>query len=132
MDESIALKYVAGFSLSLLTIIWGIIRQEAKKTEDALDKKATTVSVDEVKSNHTIAIRDIKEHFQRIIDRNHSDYQERIRELNERQDREVDWLKEEIGKLGDNLQHMRQEQVLANQDIMRNIQQIATNLRGPK
>jgi hypothetical protein len=132
MDETHALQYALCIAGALLTIIWGMIRQEAKKTSEALEKKATTISVDEVKANNVIALRDVKEHFQRIIDRNHSDYQERIRELNERQDREVDWLKEEIGKLGDNLQHMRQEQVLANQDIMRNIQQLATNLRGTK
>jgi heme oxygenase len=136
MDETHALQYALCIAGALLTVIWAMLRHEAKKTEDALEKKASCIEVAEAKANHAVALKDVKDHFQKIIDRNHDDYRERIHELNERQDREVDWLKQELSKLGDNIQVMRQEQSTANSQhaaanaaIMQNIQQLSTMLQ---
>lgn len=132
MDETHAWQYGLSVAAALLTAIWGIMRRESYKTEKELEKKATITSVEEVKANHVLAMRDVKDHFQKIIDRNHDDYRERIHDLNERQDREVDWLKAQLGKLDESIQTMRNEQSAANSQhatanaaIMQNIQQLS-------
>lgn len=136
MDEGKVLAYVLPVAGALIGVIWLMLRQEARKVEQALDKKAPAADLAEAKTHNTQALKDIKEHFQRLIDQQRSDYQDRIRELNERQDREVDWLKDELSKLGDNLQHMRSEQssaaaqqAAANAAIMQNIQGLSLLMR---
>ena len=135
-------KYLISVAGALILTIWGMLRHESRKTEEALEKKASIEALNEAKkmavdalneakANHLVAMRDVKDHFQRIIDRNHEDYQARVRDLNERQDREINWLKDELSTLGENLQQMRQEQSAAttqqlahNAAIMQSIQQL--------
>ena len=119
MNEGLAFQYLLAVAGALLAIIWGMLRLEAKKTEEALDKKASSTELADAKANHATALRDVKEHFN-----------QRLRELHDRQDREIDWLKQELGKMSDNLQHMRQEQNAANDAIMRDIRQLAITLQG--
>ncbi len=114
MTEGQLLTYTLGIAGALLGVIWLMLRQENKRTEDALDKKASTAALDEAKSNHRSELREMREQFS-----------EQLRELNRRQDREIDWLKEEMGRIGTSLSEMRAEQTAANAMISQNIQQLA-------
>lgn len=114
MTEGQLLGYSLGLTGALLSIIWLMLRHENKRTEDALDKKASTIALDEAKNNHRTELREMREQFS-----------EQLRELNRRQDREIDWLKEEMGRIGTSISEMRQEQTTANAMISQNIQQLA-------
>ena len=112
------MKFGLSIAGSLLLIIWGMMRQEAKRTDEALDKKASSAALDEAKATHRVEINQLRDFFQ-----------ERIRELNQRQDREIDWLKEEMGRIASSLSEMRQEQIAANAQITQNIQQLTITLQ---
>lgn len=112
MDDT--LKYALGIAGALLTIIWTMVRQESKKTEEALDKKASSAALDEAKANHRNEMKELRDYFQ-----------ERIRELNQRQDREIDWLKEETSEIKNSLSEMRQEQIAANAALSQHLQQLS-------
>ncbi len=119
MSEGTMLAYALTISGTLLMVIWLLMRQEAKRNEDALDKKASIAALDEAKANHRNELRELREYFQ-----------EQIRELNRRQDREIDWLKEEMGRIGTSLSEMRSEQSNANAIITQNIQQLSLIIQG--
>lgn len=119
MTEAQLLTYALGLAGSLLGVIWLMLRHENKRTEDALEKKASTAALDEAKTNHRTELREMREQFS-----------EQLRELNRRQDREIDWLKEEMGRLGTSISEMRQEQTAASAMISQNIQQLAIAIQG--
>lgn len=116
MPEDI--KFVLGIAGALLAIIWGMVRQETKRTDIALDTKASAAALEEAKAHHRLEMRELRDFFQ-----------ERIRELNQRQDREIDWIKEEVSRVNQNLGEMRSEQNAANARITENIQQLSLSIQ---
>jgi superoxide dismutase len=91
---------------------------DAIRVTDELAKKASSD-----------ALKEARDHFNGTIAKHHSDYQERLRELAMKQDREIDWLKEEMDKISANLNEMRKEAMAANNAIMARLDMVLSNER---
>lgn len=118
-------KYALGVAGTLLVIIWQMIRQESSKHQSEIEKRATVEALNQAKLDHASSLKEVRDHFTQIIERNHEDYQQRIKEVHARQDRDSAWLREEMNKHGMTLRDMRSEQLAANSQISQHIQQLS-------
>lgn len=123
-DSSVLLTYAVTIGgpmiLALVGVIWKMVRDEAKTNADALDKKASAE-----------ALKEAKHEFNMRLERLDASYRQLLQDLANRQDREIEWLKEEMDKLSVNLHEMRRENNSANTAILQRLHDlsiaIATN-----
>ena len=112
------LQYLMGIGgtviLALIGAIYSKFTSESKDTADALDKKA---SID--------ALREAKMDFNNLLEKQRAEYQQRLHEVSMRQDREIDWLKEEMDKIASNIVSLRQENTQANNMILARLHEVA-------
>lgn len=89
-----------------------------------------TVSLEAKASNE--ALKDIKEYFRKEVERVASDSSERLRELSGRQDREIDSIRTEMGRITDGLESLRRDVATGNTNILERLQEMALTIRtGP-
>jgi len=124
-DTSAVLTYAVGIGgpiiLGLIGVIWNLVRQEAKANSEALDKKASAE-----------ALKEAKQDFATRLEKLHSDYRQLLQEVSMRQDREIDWLKDEMDKISGNITELRRENNTANATILQRLQDLAMNIGKPR
>lgn len=125
MDETkiyvTAMSIAGTVILGLIAAVWSMVRTEASKNADALEMKAS----------HE-ALKDAKSDFMMRLDKQHTEFQQRLREVSERQDREIDWLKDEMDKISSNIAEMRRENTQANTAILARLQELALAVGSKK
>lgn len=100
--------------VGLIGVVWSMVRTEAKNNAEALDLKASNEALKEAKTD-----------FLSHLERHRTEIQQRLREVSERQDREIDWLKDEMDKISNNIAEMRRENTQANTTILQRLQDLA-------
>lgn len=100
--------------LGLIGVVWSMVRTEAKNNAAALDMKASHESLKETKTD-----------FLSHLERHRTEIHQRLQEVSQRQDREIDWLKEEMDKISSNIAEMRRENTQANTTILQRLQDLA-------
>lgn len=100
--------------VGLIGVVWNMVRTEAKNNAAALDMKASHESLKETKTD-----------FLSYLERHRTEIHQRLQEVSQRQDREIDWLKEEMDKISSNLAEMRRENTQANTTILQRLQDLA-------
>lgn len=88
-------------------------KQQIKEANDAIEKKA---SAD--------ALRETKMDFARHLEKHQDEIAKRFHEINVRQEKEIDSIKDRMDKLDDNLAEMRKENNTANNNIMTQLNQL--------
>ena len=111
---SVAVGTFITIVLGLIGVIWNMVRTEAKSNAEALNQKASADALKEAKSDLMLR-----------LEKQHAEFQQRLREVSERQDREIDWLKDEMDKISNNLAEMRRENTQANAAILQRLQDLA-------
>lgn len=120
-----ALSTAVGMIGLLVGVIWTMLRAEVKSNNEALSRKASNTALDEVKKAAAEELRDTSMRFDRTIERNHHDYKERLSVLEKKQDREIDWLKQELRAIAETQAEMRRESNLANNTILAHLRTLA-------
>ncbi len=82
----------------LLLLVYNNVKDQAKQNARDLAEKASTAALLKAESD-----------FQGAIDRLHQQFHAQVQSLTEKQDREIDWLKDEMNKFADALHEMRRE-----------------------
>jgi len=118
MSESQMLVYALSVAGALLLVIWGLLRQESKRYELALEKKASTEALAEVKELHREEIRELRAQFR-----------EQLAEIHRRQDREIDALQGQISQVQVSVSELRKEMLAANANLSQNMQQLIAIVR---
>lgn len=126
MTEAQVTSYVAGLAATvifgLIAVLWGVVKNESKANADALATKASADALREAKQDFTIR-----------LDKQQSDYQQRLQEVSQRQDKEIDWLKEEMDKISNNIDEMRKEISQGNSAMLGKLHEVALAVaKAPK
>lgn len=120
-DTSVLLTYAVTIGgpmlIALVGVIWKMVRDEAKVNADALEKKASAE-----------ALREAKQEFNLRLERLDTSYRQLLQDLANRQDREIEWLKDEMDKLSSSVQEMRRENNAANTAILQRLHDLALNM----
>lgn len=115
---------LAGVVLALVIYVWNSTqkqiqanydahKQQIKEANEAIEKKATVDSLRETRMDFT-------RHFEKHQD----EIAKRIHEINVRQEKEIDSIKDRMDKLDDNFSEMRKENNTANNNIMTQLNQL--------
>jgi len=102
----------------LLALIFALIGQIHSKMNSSLEAKA---------SNE--ALKEAKEQFRKEFERINFEYNERVKELVARQDREIDSLRGEIIRVTDSVDALRRDVMQGNNTVLERLQEVALQLR---
>lgn len=105
---------------TLLGLVFALIALIHRNMSTALEAKA---------SNE--ALKETKEYFRKELERLTADYSERVKELSMRQDREIDSLRKEMGRITDGLEVLRRDVSQGNANILERLQEMALQIRHP-
>ena len=119
-----ALTTIVGIIGILVKVIHGNFKSEIRANSLALESKASSENLRESKLASTEALSEVKSHFKQQLDKQHEDYRDRLNELTMKQDREIDWLKDEMNKFSAALNEMRKESNENQSAMMRQLQEM--------
>lgn len=102
-DVSPMMWYGLTFAMSVITVllgvIWKFMRDEQAKHAQELRMKASSDALREMRDNHRHDMEAIKTHFNDRLERQYKENQERLRDLADRQEKEIEWIKREIDEI---------------------------------
>ncbi len=102
----------------LIIGIYNIMQSHAKHNTLALEKKASLESLAKAEAD-----------FKSALERQYTQFQERVQELSNKQDREIDWLKDELQRFNEALADMRRENNQGQSQIMAQLSNLQLALR---
>ena len=102
----------------LLAVIFALLGLVHRSMSTALDTKASADALKEAKS-----------YFHRELERLHTEYTERVRELAARQDREIDTIRHDMARVTDSLDALRRDVTEGNKHVLEQLQAVALQLR---
>lgn len=108
-----------GLILTLVGVVYGIISREQERHRAQLELKASHDQLKETKAS-----------FQIALDRQHTDYQERLKAVEQRQEREIELLNERMTEIKQTMSEMRKEQSSGTESILRHLQSLALSVRN--
>jgi pyridoxine 5'-phosphate synthase PdxJ len=102
----------------LLGLIFGLIGLVYRNISVSLEAKA---------SNE--ALKETKEYFRKELERVTADYSDRVKDLAARQDREIDSIRTEMGRITDGLEVLRRDVSQGNTSILERLQEVALQIQ---
>lgn len=107
---------------SVLSVLLGLIFALV-----ALVYRNVTVSLEAKASNE--ALKETKEYFRKELERVTADYSDRVKDLANRQDREIDSIRNEMTRITDGLEVLRRDVSQGNTSILERLQEMALQIR---